>query len=159
MTNRAERHYASPKMRLICGAALVLTIGATSALAGRPIQKDSVQAGRLNARIGSANPRRYKSIHDAKQWQNPFLVIRADGIQVVAKGLPSGGRTVDPRALRRTLTDLPVTAWPYGRVVAMQDIGLHPADLSDGPAITVNRNLTLAILTTLDVTVEGWPSA
>ena len=143
----------------ICGAALVLTFGAASALAGRPLQNDSVYAGRLDARIGPAKPQRYKSIHDAKDWRNPILVIRADGIQVISKRLPSGERTVAPTDLRRTLIDLPVTAWPYGRVAAVQDIGLHPADLSDGPAITNNRNATLAILKTLEVTVEGWPSA
>jgi hypothetical protein len=143
----------------ICGTKLVLTIGAASALAASPIQNDSVQPGRLNARIGPASPQRYKSIQDAKQWRNPILVIRADGIDVISKGLPSGERTVAPTDLRRTLIDLPVTAWPYGRVVAMQDIGLRRADLSDGPAIANNRNLTVAILKTLEVTVEGWPSA
>ena len=143
----------------ICGAAFVLTIGAASALAGRPMQNDSVQAGRLNARIGPANPQRYKSIHDAKNWQNPILVIRRDGIEVISKGLPSGQRTVASTDLRRTLIDLPVTAWPYGRVVAVQDIGLRAADLSDEQPISDNRNLTLAILKTLQVTVEGWPSA
>jgi hypothetical protein len=143
----------------ICGAALVLTIGAASALADRPRQNDSVQAERLNARIGRANPQRYASIQDAKNWRNPILVIRADGIQVISRRLPSGERTVAPTDLQRTLIDLPMTAWPYGRVVAVQDIGLHPADLSDGRAIANNRNVTLAILETLEVTVEGWPSA
>jgi hypothetical protein len=123
------------------------------------MQNDSVQAGRLNARIGPANPQRYKSIHDAKNWQNPILVIRRDGIEVISKGLPSGQRTVASTDLRRTLIDLPVTAWPYGRVVAVQDIGLRAADLSDEQPISDNRNLTLAILKTLQVTVEGWPSA
>ena len=143
----------------ICGAALVLTIGAASALAGGPIQNDSVQAGRLNARIGPANPQRYKSIHDAKDWKNPILVIRQDGIEVISKGLPSGQRTVASTDLQRTLIDLPVTAWPYGRVVAVQDIGLRAADLSDEQPIAHNRNVTLAILKTLQVTVERWPSA
>jgi hypothetical protein len=123
------------------------------------MQNDSVQAGRLNARIGPANPQRYKSIHDATKWQNPILVIRRDGIEVISKGLPSGQRTVASTDLRRTLIDLPVTAWPYGRVVAVQDIGLRAADLSDEQPISDNRNLTLAILKTLQVTVEGWPSA
>jgi hypothetical protein len=85
----------------VCGAALVLTISAARAVAGRPLQNDSVQAGRLNARIGPANPQRYKSVHDAKKWQNPILVTRADGIQIISKGLPSGERTVAPADLRR----------------------------------------------------------
>jgi hypothetical protein len=120
----------------ICCAALVLTIGAASVLAGRPLQNDSTQAGRLDARIGPANPQRYKTIHDAKKWRNPILVIRAGAIQVMWTGLSSGERTVAPSDLRRTPITLQVTAWPYGRVIAVQEISLHPADLSDGPAIT-----------------------
>jgi len=143
----------------ICGAALMLTIGAASAFAGRPVQDASVEAGRLNTRIGPADPLRHKSIHEAKQWQNPILVIRRDGIEVISKGLPSGQRTVAATDLQRTLVDLPVTAWPYGRVVAVQDIGLRVADLSDGRQIADNRNVTLAILKTLQVTVERWPTA
>ena len=136
-----------------------VTFCAASVLAGRPAQNDSVETRRLKSQIGPANSQRYKFILDAKDWANPYLVIRRDGIEIISKGLPSGRRTVSSTDLRRTLIDLPVTAWPYGRVVAVQDIGLHPADLSDGPAITNNRNVTLALLKTLEVTVEGWPSA
>jgi hypothetical protein len=87
------------------------------------------------------------------------LIIRQEGVEVISKSLPSGRRTVASTDLRRTLIDLPVTAWPYGSVVAVQDIGLRAADFSDVQPIEDNRNLTLAILKTLQVTVEGWPSA
>jgi len=113
----------------MCGVALLLTISTASVVAGWPVQNDSVETGRLNSRIGPANRQRYESIRDAKKWRNPILVIRADGIQVISKTLPSGERTVAPTDLRRTLIDLPVTAWPYGTVVAVQEIGLHPRRL------------------------------
>jgi hypothetical protein len=143
----------------ICGAALVLTIGAAAALAGRSIQNDSVQPAGLNARIGPANPQRYKPIHESNKWQNPYLVIRRDGIEVISNGIPPGRRTVASIDLRRILIDLPVSAWPYGKVVAVQDIGILVADLSDGQQVADNRHVTLAILKTLDITVEEWPSA
>ncbi|MBV8791869.1 MAG: hypothetical protein JO290_01405 [Sphingomonadaceae bacterium] len=139
--------------------AFVLTICAASVLAGQSVQNDPIEPGRLNSRIGPADPQRYKSIRDAKNWENPYLVIRADGVEVIAKGLPSGRRTVPAADLRRTLIELPETAWPYGRVVAEQDIGIRAADRSDQQPISNNRNLTLAILKTLQVTVEKWPSA
>jgi len=60
--------------------------------------------------------------------------------------------------LRRTLVALPVTAWPYGRVVALQDIGIRVSDRSDEQPIADIRNATLAILKTLQVTVERWLS-
>jgi hypothetical protein len=145
--------------KTISGATLVLTIYAASVLAGSPVQKDSVQAKRLNPGIGLANPQQYKSIRNAKEWKNPYLVIRRDGIEVIASGLPSGGKTVASTDLQRALIDLAVTAWPYGRVVAVQDIGIRAADRSDQESIADNLNATLAILKTLQVTVERWPSA
>jgi hypothetical protein len=149
----------SPMTKTMCGAALLLTIGTASVLAARSPQNDSVQDGRLNARIGPANPQRYKSIRDVKDWGNPYLVIRRDGIEVIAKGVLSSRQTVASTDLRRTLLELPVTAWPYGRVVAVQDIGVRAADRSDEQPIADNRSVTLAILKTLQVTVERWPSA
>jgi hypothetical protein len=87
------------------------------------------------------------------------LVIRREGIEVIARGLPAGRQTIASTDLRRTLIELPVTAWPYGRVVGMQDIGLRSGDGRDEQPIADNRNVTLAILKTLQVTVERWPSA
>lgn len=140
------------------GVAVVLTIGVATGFADGLVQNNSVQAGRLNSRIGPANPDRYKAIRVAKDWENPYLVIRRDGIEIIAKSLPSGRKSVASADLQRTLTALPVTAWPYGRVVALQDIGIRAADRSDERPIADNRNVTLAILKTMQVTVEGWPS-
>jgi hypothetical protein len=139
--------------------AVVLTICAANVLAARPLQTDTVQAGRLSTRIGPANPQRYKVIRAAEDWENPYLIIRREGIEVIAKGLPSGRQIVPATDLQRALIDLPVTAWPYGRVVVMQDASIRAADRSDEQPIADNRNVALAFLMRLQVTVERWPSA
>ncbi len=141
------------------GPALFLTICSASVLADRPLQNASVQTGRLNSRIGPANPKRYKSVRDGKDWENPYLVIRREGIEVIARGLPAGQGIIASTDLRRMLIELPVTAWPYGRVVVVAEIGLRSGDGSDEQPIADNLNATLAILKTLQVTVERWPSA
>ena len=112
----------------------VLLICAASPLAG-PMQSVSVQTVRLDPRIGSAAPPRYKSIRDANDWENPYLVIRRDGIEVMVKRLPSSRTTVAAADLARTLIGLPVTAWPYGRVVAVQEVSIREADRSDDKSI------------------------
>lgn len=136
----------------------MLTIAVASVFADRQVQNDSVQAGRLSSRIGPANPDRYKSIRDAKDWENPYLVIRRDGIEVIAKSLSSGRTTVPSADLLRTLIALPVTAWPYGRVAAVQEISIRAGDRSDDKPIAGNLDAALAILKKLDVTVDRWPS-
>lgn len=140
-------------------AAFLFSICTASLLTGWPVQSDSVEASKLNPRIGPAILQRYRSIRDGKHWENPYLVIRRDGIELIAKGLPFVRQAVVSTDLRRTLVELPVTAWPYGRVVVVQEIGIRAADTSDEQSIADNRNLTLAILKTLHITVERWPSA
>lgn len=88
-------------------------------------------------------------------------MIRSDGIDVIATGLPSGSRTrrtIAVTALRRTLLGLPITAWPYGRIVAVQEIGLGPVDGSDLKPIADNLATTLTILKYLNVTANRWPN-
>ena len=141
----------------MCGAAVGFMLSA-GVLGGTPVQRDSVQTGRLNPKIGAAAPQRYKSIRDAKDWENPYLVIRRDGIEVITKETLPVRKTVSAAELQQTLVKLPVTAWPYGRVVAAQDIGIRAADGSDDQSIVNNREATLAILKTLRVMEERWPS-
>ena len=91
-------------------------------------------------------------------WQNPYLVIRRDGIEVIGSGITSGRRTVVATDLERTLIELPITAWPYGRVVVVQEIGIRAADGIDDKLIAANLEAARAILTAMGVTIEPWPS-
>ena len=112
-------------------------------LCGKPARRPNAKRlspdGTTGSRIGSAAPQRYKSIRDANDWENPYLIIRRDGIEVMVKRLPSSRKTVAAADLARTLIGLPVTAWPYGRVVAVQEISIREADRSDE-----NRSLTIS---------------
>ncbi len=117
-------------------------------------------SSRLDPRIGPARPQLYRSIRDGKDWKNPKLVILRDGIEVIARGLPSDRRTVVAAAdLQQTLIHLPVSAWPYGRVMAVQEIGIRQVDRSDDKAIADNLEAALAVLKTLQVMADRWPSA
>jgi hypothetical protein len=137
--------------------AVVFTIGVAGGLAISPVLTHSVQSERLNPQIGKANPKAYKSIRYSRDWKNPYLVFRPEGIEVIAQGLPSGRQTVAATDLRRTLLALQVSAWPYGRVVAVQDPSIRVGGLSEGKSIADNRNSALATLKKLDVIVDDWP--
>jgi hypothetical protein len=139
-------------------AAAVLTICAATVLAALPLQS-TVPVGRLSYRIGTADKRLVQSIEDARSWRNPYLVVGADGIEVIATSLPAGRKTVASADLRRTLIELPVGAWPYGRVVVVEGNGLRASDRSDEEAVKRNLEAALKILKALRVQVERWPSA
>jgi hypothetical protein len=104
--------------KTICGTAALLTICCAIVFADQPLQNRPAQARHLDPRIGAAKPRMYQSIRDGQDWRNPYLVIRPEGVEVVTKGLPTGD-TVAVGDLERTLIELPLSAWPYGRVVVL----------------------------------------
>jgi hypothetical protein len=109
----------------------------------------------LDSKIPSAAPEKYQSVRDGKDWANPYLIIRADGIEVVAKNLPKHGKAIALKAVKKTLTGLPVEAWPYGKVVAVQEIGIRSDD--DDKAIEQNRKYAKEVLEGLDIKIEWWP--
>ena len=122
-------------------------------------QRRSVQAEGLDPRIGEPNQQQYDSIIDAKDWKNPILVIRREGIELIAKAITSGDRIVAVTDLAEVLRELPVSAWPYGRVVVLQEIGIRTGDVNEERMITANHEQALVILKKLGATVQEWPSA
>jgi hypothetical protein len=141
-------------------AATSLTICAATVFVAGSLQRETtVPLRRLDFQIAAGDRQLHKSIQDAKDWRNPYLVIRADGIAMIASGIPSGRKTVATAELHQTLIELPANAWPYGKGVAVQDIGIRAGDGRDDDSVNRNREATLTILKVLGVEVERWPSA
>jgi len=86
------------------------------------------------------------------------MIIRAEGVEVVSRGLPAGRKTVAAADLRALVISLPVADWPYGRVVLAADIGIRQADRSDDQPIKQNHDAADRILKALGITIEWWPS-
>jgi len=143
-------------VKTIAAIVVVLWAGSSGTLIAG-MQSGSRLSGLLNPRIGAAVPQRYQAVLDAKHWANPYLVIRPVGVLVIAKGPSTGEQTVAVADLERTLIELPVAAWPYGRVVAVQVGGLRGGERDD-KLIADNAGATVAILKRLEVTVEYWPN-
>jgi hypothetical protein len=75
-------------------------------------------ANTLREQIPDADPKKYQGIHDGKDWKNPCLMVRADG--VVISGV-NDGNPIPVKAIEAALEKLPDSAWPYGSVVAVED--------------------------------------
>ena len=76
----------------------------------------------LLRRIGPSDPRKYDAIQDARDWKNPYWIVRRDGIEILGVTFVCRGVPVD--SIPRMLEALPKSAWPYGLVVAVQEIGI-----------------------------------
>jgi len=109
---------------------------------------------KLDSRIPADDREKYRSIRDAKDWENPYLVVLKDGVAVRAKGYR---RTLPVSELRQALVSLPVGAWPYGAVAAVEEMHLRAVDGADDAAIKTNLDEALAVLKALTVRADRWP--
>ena len=110
----------------------------------------------LQNRIPKFDPKKYQGILDAKDWRNPQLIVRPTGIEV--SGITPAGSGIPVDSVLDVLEHLPDSAWPYGLVVAVADVGLRASKKDDSP-IHANRVKLLRILKQQGIAVELWPSA
>jgi len=110
----------------------------------------------LQNRIPKPDPQKYSSVQSANDWKNPYLIVGPDGIGIV--GITSVGQGISVESIPDVLQKLPDSAWPYGLVVAVQDVGILSSS-GDKPRIEANRAELLRLLRQRGIAAELWPSA
>jgi hypothetical protein len=155
----------------------VIKVAATAETAEQRVQAVSLkrdqQRGQL-ARIALPTKSRYVDVHEPGAWANPFIsfdvqmvnlrVTQADANpSELGKGgilRPSAARRqevqIRPQDLAEALIALPESAWPYGRVVAIEESPL--ADKRQRPAIRRQIEAAIQQLNDLGVVVDEWPA-
>ena len=122
---------------------------------GPPLPPAAPAGGpQLDASIPADDPAAYADVRDAADWRNPYLIVRADGVEILSGGT---SRVVPADALAEALASLPGSAWPYGRVVAVQEQSIRSGD--DDDAIRRSKEICEAELRGLGVAASWWPSA
>jgi hypothetical protein len=117
-------------------ASIVLALACVLGLSCRPRSSASIE---------------YDSIRDAKDWQNPFLIVDADAIEIV---LPDDRARVPVDKLHNYLSELPGRYWPYGKIVAVGEGGLRPPN-ADG-VIRQNKAQVKQILDSMGIRINWW---
>ena len=126
------------------------------------------------SRIALPTKSRYVDVHEPGAWSNPFLSFDAKMVNLritLADANPSTlgeGGILRPAAARRregqinakdvadALIALPDDAWPYGRVVAIEESPL--ADKKLRPEIRRQIEAAIQQLNDLGVVVDEWPA-
>jgi len=111
----------------------------------------------LKNRIPPPDPNKYRSVVDGRDWQNPYLMVQANGIDVRPISAFTEAPTMSPADAVAYLEKLPSIAWPYGLVVAVGENGVRAPD--DDARIKRNREELVRLLEEAGVRVELWPSA
>jgi hypothetical protein len=109
----------------------------------------------LDPRIGPPVPSKYDAVRDAKDWLNPYLQVCADGVELTAHSVKHKS-TVAVRDLSDALVRLRAEAWPYGRIVALQEcsIGIPEDAVVRQQRLVEVRN----VLEALELQVSLWPA-
>lgn len=110
----------------------------------------------LRSRIPKGDPNKYEAIRDGQDWKNPKMFVRPEGIEVI--GVTPPARGIPAESVPDILSHLPESAWAYGLVVAVSDVGVS-GSRKDLPRIQANRAKMLKILHQYGITVVLWPSA
>lgn len=88
--------------------------------------------------IPSADPAKYSPSHETRHWANPYLAIRPEGIAFLTSVNPNEEQILKPDQVLSALAQLPASAWPYGRVVAIL-LDEKPAS-SEADKIAIRRS-------------------
>ena len=107
--------------------------------------------------IPAADPQKSAALKDMKAWRNPYLIIRLDGVGLLDV-TNSEQQIVDPDKLPEALAKLPASAWPYGRIVAIQEISANASD-QDHATLRKNRALVAGSLESMKVEINWVPSS
>ena len=107
--------------------------------------------------IPEPTPEKYRSLVHMKGWRNPYLIIRADGVGLLDPD-DHLEHILKPGELTQALGDLPPSAWPYGRVVAVTENGMR-SGVADDVKIRANRAIVAGTLESMHVLINWVPSA
>ena len=97
-------------------------------------------AARLQS-IAAADASKYPSLQEAKHWSNPYLVIRADRVGLLTDVSANEEQVLKPEEVLNALAQLPASAWPYGRAVAILVDETRTSSEQDKIALRRNRGI------------------
>ncbi len=105
--------------------------------------------------IPPADTAQYERVRDMKSWRNPYLIVRADGVALLDSA-DNAEIILKTDELLVALARLPVSNWPYGRVVAAAENGVRATE-QDGVAIRRNKGIVGGLLQGAHVAVKWVP--
>jgi hypothetical protein len=138
--------------------ALALLLGLPlGACSSRQKPSASPDAAALLQAIPPAASGKYSRIHEMRNWRNPYLIIRSDGVGLLDPA-DNAEIVLKPEDLLGALARLPASAWPYGRVVAVSVNSVRNSE-QDSVAIRRNKGIVGGILAGANIVVDWVPSA
>jgi hypothetical protein len=147
-------------MKLLCLIPLAISLAVLSACSGSKSSAGSPTVNpllRIEA-LPPADAQKVGAVRDMKNWKNPYLIVRVDGVGLLDSA-NNEQKILTPDQLLAALAELPTSAWPYGRVVAVAESAPAGPSESDKAQLRRNRALVAGTLENLQVAINWVPSA
>ena len=116
-------------------------------------------AATLLQSIRAADPGKYPPLQQGKHWSNPYLVIRAQNVGLLSDVAANEEQILKPEQVLDALAQLPASAWPYGRAVAILVDGKNAISEQDKVAVRRNRGIVEGDLDRAHVAIQWIPNS
>ena len=138
---------------------LVLVTSFSLAACSRQNTPPAADAATRLRSITPADASKYPSLQETKHWSNPYLVIRADRVGLLTGIAANEEQVLKPGEVLDALAQLPASAWPYGRAVAIL-VDQKPATSEpDKVALRRNRGIVEGELQDAQVEIRWIPTS
>jgi len=109
--------------------------------------------------IAASDPSKFPSQQESKHWGNPYLVVRPDGVGLLSSVAANEEQILKPEEVLNALAQLPASAWPYGRAVAILVDEKSTSSEQDKTALRRNRGIVEGDLQSAHVAIRWIPAS
>jgi hypothetical protein len=114
-------------------------------------------AATLLQAIATADPAKYPQ--ETKHWSNPYIVIGPGAVGLLTIVTANEEQILKPKEVLNVLSQLPASAWPYGRAVAILVDEKRAASEQDKIALRRNRGIVAGDLEGAHVAIHWIPTS
>ncbi len=155
------RLFAARAYMTLCalGVSSSLLFSLSALACSRRPQPPSQDPAALLRSIASADPAKYPAGAQNKHWENPYLIIRPAEVALLTAVTANEEQILKPEEVVSALAQLPASAWPYGRAVAILVEEKPATSESDKTSIRRNRGIVQGALQQAGVTIVSMPES
>ncbi|MGA9388889.1 MAG: hypothetical protein WBV69_00455 [Candidatus Sulfotelmatobacter sp.] len=139
--------------------AVVLMVSCSLVACSEKKTEPTPDAVALLQAVAPADPGKLPSLQETKHWSNPYLVIRPGSVGLLTGIAANEEQILKPEDVLGALAQLPGSAWPYGRAVAILVDAKAIRAEQDKIALRRNRGVVAGELQSAHVAIHWIPSS
>jgi hypothetical protein len=145
------------KLLSAIGTSLLLVLSCSTDSVERVVlQQTTSPTNRVIDSLPAPKDAEIRKIRTPDKWHNPYVIVCADGYELILADKKRSNRSLTLDELESTLLDLQLPQWPLGKVVAVQETGIRSP--ADNLQISSNLRTLKRMLASHKIVINLWPS-